>query len=309
MPLSIVGNISNSQTGLAVGASSLVIPQYISEWSPPAIRGRLIGIFEVVLQISQIVGFWVNYGVNQHLSGASDAQWRIPFALQLAPGTLLTVLMLFQPESPRWLIKASESAKAAQKLSSIRALPADHEYIQLEIATVEAQIRNETELGAHGSLLSKLKEIALPQNRTRLFLGMMLMLFQNLSGINALNYYSVRIFGSVGFSGADVSLLATGIFGVVKCVATILFMMFGIDKLGRRTSMIIGSAGAIVAMYYLAGYTKVSGSFNETATRDGGAYVAIVMIYVFAVFYAISWNGIPWVFWYGLLSFYSGFQC
>lgn len=138
---------------------------------------------------------------------------------------------------------------------------------------------------------------------------MMLMLFQNLSGINALNYYSVRIFGSVGFSGADVSLLATGIFGVVKCVATILFMMFGIDKLGRRTSMIIGSAGAIVAMYYLAGYTKVSGSFNETATRDGGAYVAIVMIYVFAVFYAISWNGIPWVFWYGLLSFYSGFQC
>ena len=83
----------------------------------------------------------------------------------------------------------------------------------------------------------------------------------------------------------------------MKSVVTVLFMLFGIDLLGRRKSMIIGSFGAIVAMYYLAGYTKISGSFETTAKRDAGAYIAIVMIYIFAVFYAISWNGIPWVFW------------
>lgn len=124
------------------------------------------------------------------------------------------------------------------------------------------------------------------------------MMLQNLSGINALNYYSPTIFKSIGFSGTSVGLLATGVFGIVKCTATILFMVFGIDRLGRRKSMIIGSSGAIVAMYYLAGYTKLSRSFEITATRDVGAYIAIVMVYIFAVFYAISWNGIPWVFWY-----------
>jgi hypothetical protein len=158
-------------------------------------------------------------------------------------------------------------------------------------------LRHEAEVGDGQPFHVKIKEVFLPGNRNRLFIGMSLMMLQNLSGINALNYYSPTIFKSIGFSGTSVGLLATGVFGIVKCTATILFMVFGIDRLGRRKSMIIGSSGAIVAMYYLAGYTKLSRSFEITATRDVGAYIAIVMVYIFAVFYAISWNGIPWVFW------------
>lgn len=123
------------------------------------------------------------------------------------------------------------------------------------------------------------------------------MMLQNLSGINALNYYSPTIFESIGFTGTSVGLLATGVFGLVKAFTTVIFMFLGVDKLGRRRSLIIGSMGALVAMFYLAGFTKLSHSFEGEAKRNAGAYVAIVMIYVFAIFYAISWNGIPWIFW------------
>lgn len=283
-------------TGLGVGASTLVVPQYISECSPPAIRGRLIGIFEIVLSFSQIVGFWVNYGVNQNMSGDSDAQWRIPFGLQLAPGSFLVAFMLLQPESPRWLIKAGKVDAAVESLCKIRHLPPDDDYIMWEVSTVKEQLRHESELGANRSFGGKFKEMLQKGNRKRLFLGMALMLLQNLSGINALNYYSPTIFKSIGFTGTSVGLLATGVFGIVKAMATLVYMCFGIDKLGRRRSLLIGSTGALVAMFYLAGYSKVSGSFTHTVVQDGGAYVAIIMIYIFSVFYAMSWNGIPWIF-------------
>ncbi|KAI2463022.1 general substrate transporter [Annulohypoxylon bovei var. microspora] len=283
-------------TGLGVGAVTLVVPQYISECSPPAIRGRLVGVFETVLQFSQIVGFWVNYGVNKNISGTSDAQWRIPFSIQLVPGTLLILLMLLQPESPRWLIKAGKTDKARDVLERIRCLPRDDGYITWEIDVVKEQLHQESELGATRPLSAKLKEIMQSGNRGRLALGMSIMMLQNLSGINALNYYSPKIFKSIGFSGTSVGLLATGVFGIVKTMATFIFICFGIDTLGRRKAMLIGSVGAMFAMFYLGAYSKVSGSFQHTVVQDGGAYVAIIMIYVFAVFYAISWNGIPWVF-------------
>ena len=73
-------------------------------------------------------------------------------------------------------------------------------------------------------------------------------------------------------------------------------MFLIVDRFGRRPAMLIGSAGAIFAMYYLGIYSKLSNSFNEEPTRDAGAYFAIIMIYIFAIFYSISWNGIPWIF-------------
>lgn len=282
---------------MAVGASSLVIPQYISECSPPAIRGRLIGIFEIVLQIASVIGFWINYGVNQNISATSDSQWRTPFALQFVFGTLLVILMALQPESPRLLLKKCKTPQAMKNLAYIRNLPEDHAYIRWEIDTIRQQLDREAEASASRSLGAMLKECFSHGMRSRLYLGMGLMLLQNLSGINALNYYSPDIFKSIGFTGTSVSLLATGVFGMVNCGCTIIYMIFGIDKVGRRNSLIIGSCGVIIAMFYISAFTKLSKSFQGNAHKDGGAYAAIFMIYFYTVFYAISWNGIPWIFW------------
>ncbi|KAJ0383135.1 hypothetical protein COL922a_011109 [Colletotrichum nupharicola] len=196
-------------TGLAVGSSSMITPVYISESGPPAIRGRLIGVFEIFLQFSQIIGFWVNYGVNIHVSGSSDTQWHVPLALQIIPGSLLSICMFLQPESPRWLLNAGRTDQARR-------------------------IEEDTAMGANRGLLEKLREIKLPTNRSRLLLGIALMFIQNMSGINALNYYSPSIFQSIGFTGTSVGLLATGIFGIVKAFATMLYMIWGVDALGRR---------------------------------------------------------------------------
>jgi sugar porter (SP) family MFS transporter len=204
--------------------------------------------------------------------------------------------MFFQPESPRWLLKNGRDEQAIKNLTLIRQLPADDAYLEWEVATVKEQIQLEFDSGANESFAKKLKAAFSPGVRNRLAIGMSLMMLQNLSGINALNYYSPTIFGSIGFSGTSVGLLATGVFGLVKAFATLGFMIWGIDKLGRRKSLMIGSVGALFAMYYLAGFSNLSGSFDGKAKQDAGAYVAIVMIYLFAIFYAMSWNGIPWIF-------------
>ncbi|KAJ3958394.1 hypothetical protein N0V92_005036 [Colletotrichum tropicale] len=234
------------------------------------------------------------------LTGSSDTQWHVPFALQIIPGSLLSICMFLQPESPRWLLNAGRTDQARRVLQRLRKLPADHPYLNWEINTVLQQIEEETAMGANRGLLEKLREIKLPTNRRRLLLGIALMFIQNMSGINALNYYSPSIFQSIGFTGTSVGLLATGIFGIVKAFATMLYMIWGVDALGRRQSLMIGSTGAAIALFYLGAYAKLSGSFEagqlSAGDRTPGAYVAIVMIYIFAVFYAISWNGIPWIF-------------
>ena len=169
-------------TGLGVGSSSLVIPAYISESSPPGIRGRLIGIFEILLQISQLPGFWVNYGVNLHISKASDTQWRIPFGIQLVPGVLLMVLMSLQTESPRFLAKKGKWSEVQKVLSHIRNLPEGHEYIAWEMETIRNQLESESS-GVGTSTVMKLKEVFRTNVKKRLGIGMALMMFQNLSGV------------------------------------------------------------------------------------------------------------------------------
>jgi MFS family permease len=78
----------------------MLVPMYIAEMAPPSIRGRLVGIYEIGVQAGTCIGFWVNYGVTIHVA-ESSAQWRIPFGIQLIPGTLLVIGMFFLPESPR----------------------------------------------------------------------------------------------------------------------------------------------------------------------------------------------------------------
>lgn len=142
----------------------------------------MIGIFEIFLQIFQVIGFWINYAVNIYQSPTSDAQWLIPFGFQLVPGTALAVCMLTQPESPRWLVKAGKTSKARVVLAQIRNVPEDHEYISWEISTVESQLEHEIQgrFGQTRGVAATFKEMIAPGNRNRLFLGISIMLLQNL---------------------------------------------------------------------------------------------------------------------------------
>ena len=113
---------------------------------------------------------------------------------------------------------------------------------------------------------------------------------------NSLDYFSPKIFQSIGFTGTSTALLATGVYGTVKAVVTLIFMFYFVDTWGRRPSLISGSLIAAFAMFFLGGYNALSHSFDGGAERDAGAYTAIVMVYIYAAAYAFSWNAMPWLF-------------
>ncbi|KAL1616740.1 hypothetical protein SLS56_011306 [Neofusicoccum ribis] len=284
-------------TGLGVGASSMIIPIYIAECAPAAIRGRLVGMFEIMLQIALVFGFWVNYGVQQNVSPDTDMQWHIPVGIQFVPAGLLLLSMPWVPESPRWLVSKGRSEKALTALSWIRNLPQDHDYVLSELADFQTAVNHEIESsGGKATNVQIFRELAQKGVRNRAALAMAMMMFQNLTGINAINYYSPTILESLGYSGTSVNLLATGVYGIVKMITTLIFMLFFVDRFGRRPALLVGATGAGVAMFYLAGYSKLSGSFTSSSVpRDSGANAALAMIYVYAVFYGFSWNGVPWI--------------
>jgi len=125
--------------GIGVGASSMIVPIYISELSPPAVRGRLVGIYELGWQVGGLVGFWINYGVNLHVA-PTHSQWLIPFAVQLIPAGLLLIGAFWIKESPRWLISKGKRQEGIANLCWIRNLPRDDIYIVEEVAFVDEEV-------------------------------------------------------------------------------------------------------------------------------------------------------------------------
>ncbi|KAL7269436.1 hypothetical protein RUND412_007905 [Rhizina undulata] len=280
-------------TGLGVGSSSLVIPQFISECSPPAIRGGLVGLFEVALQFGTVIGFWVNYAVSETISSEGNKQWHIPVAIQFVPASLMIIGMTFMIESPRWLFKKGHESAASKSLTWLRNLPETHPYIQQELSDYRFQLSNDQH-STPTSLLDTFRATICPQMRLRLFVGCALMFAQNFTGINALNYFSPSIFSSIGFTGTSASLLATGVYGIMKTLAATMCFMLVVDRFGRRPLLLCGSCVCTFAMFYLAGYTSLSNSFHGGGKKDAAGYSAIVMIYIYACGYGFSWN-LPWL--------------
>ncbi|TDZ34505.1 Quinate permease [Colletotrichum spinosum] len=278
--------------GIGVGGCSNMTPIYISELAPPAVRGRLVGIYEMGWQVGGLVGFWINYGVDSTME-PSHSQWLIPFAVQLIPAGLLLIGACWIPESPRWLFSKYKRDKAMEILCWMRNLPADDQYIIEEVAYIDADLeRYRTEVGA--GFWKPFAALKQRKVQWRFFLGGMLFLWQNGSGINAINYYSPTVFKSIGITGTNTGFLTTGIFGVVKTVVTFVWLLWLIDHLGRRNLLLIGAIGGSLCMWYIGGYLALNPA-NGTGGLSSGGISAMVFFYLWTVFYTPSWNGTPWV--------------
>jgi len=283
--------------GIGVGGASNMVPIYISELAPPAIRGRLVGIYELGWQIGGLVGFWINYGLQETMA-PSHRQWIIPFAVQLIPAGLLLMGAFWIRESPRWLFTKGRREQAIQNLCWIRNLPADDLYIVEELAAIDAQLEYErVHVGA--GFWKPFAALKQPKVLWRFFLGGMLFLWQNGSGINAINYYSPTVFKSIGITGTSTGFLTTGIFGVVKTVVTVFWLLWLIDRLGRRNLLMIGAAGGSLCMWFIGAYIALSnptGKAPAPGTKlSSGGIAAMFFFYLWTAFYTPSWNGTPWV--------------
>lgn len=133
-------------TGLGVGALTGIIPSYIAEVAPPAIRGQLTGYFDVAYHVGSVIGFWINYGINQNMDRTLPITFRIPIAMQFVPGGLLAIGTLFLTESPALLLRKGKREQAIKNLCYLRQLPEDHQYMLEEVGMIEARLAEQAEL-------------------------------------------------------------------------------------------------------------------------------------------------------------------
>lgn len=162
--------------GLGMGATSLTVPVYIAETSPPSIRGRLIGIFEIASQGGGMCGLWIAYATDQTIDVRLAAQWIIPLAIQLVPGVLLLSGIFWCPESPRWLARKDNFEAAEKVLCKIRNMTPDNEYIIREMASIREQVESRSRLNM--SFKDQFMKIFTKGTRNRMGIGASLMFLQ-----------------------------------------------------------------------------------------------------------------------------------
>jgi sugar porter (SP) family MFS transporter len=254
--------------GIGVGASSVVGPMYISEIAPAARRGRLVALF----QFNVVCGILVAFLSNYLLFDVGESAWRWMLGVQAIPSFAFLALVFVVPESPRWLLKGKREAEAERVLTEI-----GEENPRQAVQSIRASLEEGAKLGQESLFVAAY--------RKPIFLAVVLAMFNQLAGINAIMYYAPRIFELTGL-GKDASLLQSASIGLTNMVFTLLAISV-IDKFGRKTLMIIGSVGMIVALG-LVSYTFFVQDF-------GGLNVMIYLI-GFIAFFAFSQGSVIWVF-------------
>lgn len=281
--------------GLAVGFSTNLTTVYLSEIAPPAIRGQVVAIYEIGWRIGDLTGFWINYGIDSHIP-ESNKQWIIPFAVQLIPSALFFFGSLFMKESPRWLLQTGKYDKAIDNLKWFRNLPEDHEYLVYEVNQVKESVDTQRRKVGLG-LFDPAKQVFVHDRKIlfRLCITCGLMLLQNFMGIQSINYYSPIIFKSLGVKGTNASLFSTGMFGVVKFVASTAYILFVVDTFGRRGAFLTTSTICSLCFWYIGAYLKLNDPTKAGVEAGPGGTAAIVFMYIWIASFILAWSAGPWV--------------
>jgi sugar porter (SP) family MFS transporter len=274
--------------------ASVGVPLMISEHAPRAIRGALTGLYQLSITTGIMFSFWIDYGSLLHIGG--EAVWIVPIALQALPAALLFFGMLFCFETPRHLARQGDLPRAKATLATVRNLQITHPYIEREFGVICDQIDRERILTGGDTYLNLQKEMwTIPSNRKRAFISITLMICQQMTGTNAINYYGPTIFRNLGLSSLQVGLFATGLYGCVKVAACSFFLLFAADSLGRRRSLLWTAIFQGGLMLYIGLYIRFSPPIPGHPV-SGAGYFALVCIYLFAGVYQFGWGPVPWIY-------------
>ncbi|KAJ3513674.1 hypothetical protein NLJ89_g2823 [Agrocybe chaxingu] len=281
-------------SGIGIGAISAVAPAFVSECSPKEVRGRITGLFQIMVATGVMISYFVNYGVGIHIPMGVNV-WRIPFALQLVPAGVM-FFGLFTAKASA--LSSTENKEALRNLAYLRREPEDSEEVLAEMAEIEAAIQEEKEarkgLGLREALFGK-------GNLVRFVIAFVIFFLQQWAGQNSVNYYAPQIFASIGFAARKNSLLASGIYGVIKVVATAVFIFFGIETLGRKLSLFVSAMGMGTLFFIIGALLKTHPppalDANHPAPSPPPASKAMAaMLYIYVCFYSMGWGPLPWVY-------------
>lgn len=254
--------------GLAIGSSSVTAPIYISEIAPAKFRGRLVAMFQFNIVFGILLAYLANYAIMEM---GGESAWRIMLGWITVPSLAFMLAVLFVPESPRWLIvKKNDIDKAKSILESIDA------------ATAEEQLNNIRNNAQQ--IASKVKEPFFSRKHYHpIMLAFLFALFNQMSGINAVIYYSPRIFELAGQKASTALLSSTGI-GLVNLIFTLVGISL-IDRYGRKLLMYIGSFGYLISLSLIA-YAFLNSSFAGIT----------LYLFLFIAAHAIGQGAVIWVF-------------
>jgi sugar porter (SP) family MFS transporter len=256
--------------GLGIGVSSVAAPAYVSEISTPATRGRLVAMYQFNIVFGILVAFLSNYFLKG-VGGTND--WRWMLGVMAVPSLLYTVMVMSIPESPRWLIARKNDTEAAKKVFEKIGVANPDVVIQ----SIKASVEHEASVG-HGTgfFSAKYKRI--------LWLGFFIAFFNQWSGINFILYYAPEILERAGLASVD-SLKNSIYIGGTNLAFTFVGLYL-IDRLGRKTLLIIGSIGYIVSL------SLVAYAFKTSASPE----FLLTFLLLFVASHAIGQGAVIWVF-------------
>jgi sugar porter (SP) family MFS transporter len=254
--------------GLGIGGSSVLGPMYIAEIAPAKWRGRLVGFFQFNVVFGILLAYFSNYVVGT--MGFGDAEWRWKLGVSAVPAALFLLMLLGIPESPRWLVKKGRTSEAREVLRQTGEENFEQELKEI-VESIDAEHVTSDALFA-------------AKYRLPIFLAVSIGMFNQLSGINAILYYLNAIFEHAGFSKVSGDLQSVAV-GATNLIFTVLAMSV-IDKLGRKTMLLVGSVGTAfclggVATIFLTG-------------RHENLLVWMLIGYI--AFFAFSQGAVIWVY-------------
>ncbi|MCQ2259582.1 MAG: D-xylose transporter XylE [Bacteroidaceae bacterium] len=290
MTLLIVFNIYRVIGGVGVGLASAVCPMYIGEIAPSNIRGMLVSWNQFAIIFGQLVVYFVNFfilgdhvapaiesvgdGINKLINGPEAAWsiehgWRYMFGSEMVPAGLFAILICFVPETPRYLASIGADAKAEAILAKINGANKAQEILK----DIKDTMTVKTEpIMTYGFLC--------------IFVGIMLSVFQQAVGINAVLYFAPRIYGAMGF---DDPMMLTVFNGIVNlgftCIA-----IFTVEKLGRKPLLIVGSLGMAIGAIGVA--CTFDGAINNDSTMQ---LMCMISLMIYSASFMFSWGPICWV--------------
>ncbi len=255
--------------GLGVGGSSVLGPVYIAELAPAKVRGRLVGLFQINIVIGILLAYASNYGIGALNLGA--AEWRWELGIAALPAAIFLALLFVIPRSSRWLVTQNRLDEARRILQAMGSPDSEAEL-------------EEMRQSIHTERMDKSAPLFTRTLRLPIFLAISIGLFNQLAGINAILYYLNDIFLAGGFSKISGDQQAVAI-GLMNLIATLLGMSL-IDKLGRKTLLLIGSVGTAICL------SGVAAIFYKQQHRE---YLVWLLVgYIF--FFAVSQGAVIWVY-------------
>ena len=265
--------------GIAVGGASVVSPLYIAEIAPAAYRGRLVGVQQFNIVLGILLAFLSNYLIARLGLGATE--WRWMLGIQAVPSVFFFLLLLPTPESPRWLVGQGKVEAARTTLTRLGVEPGPAG-VDLEVAEIERSLAADRDRG-DDTLFRR-------AYRKPITLAVVIALFNQLSGINALMYYAPTIFKMAG-AGDGSALLQSVAVGGTNLVFTMLAMVI-IDNFGRQKLMLVGSIGYIISLATTAwAFFTYGGNFDAT-----GGTIVLASLLVFIASHAFGQGAVIWVF-------------